>query len=82
MSIPDSKTGQSEFAHIFQRLAEDFKMTKGAVARSLSIERSYVSMILKGQRTPCKQLMEALRALEGRLMGGGDKGGEARQDGG
>jgi len=37
-------------------------------------------MILKGQRTPSKRLLEALRALEGRLKGGSDQNGCESQD--
>jgi hypothetical protein len=59
MNTPDPKAGQIEFAQIFERLAKEFKFAKADVARSLSIERSYVSMILNGQRKPGKRLLEA-----------------------
>jgi hypothetical protein len=56
--------GQIEFAVIFERLARDFKMTKGAVARVLRVERSYVTMLVSGKRTPHIRVLEAMRELE------------------
>ena len=70
MRIKVSTPEQIEFAQIFDRLAKDFNVTQGNIAKSLSIERSYVYMLIKGQRRPSKRLLESLRALEVRLRGG------------
>ena len=75
MSIPASNPIQIEFAQIFEQLAKEFKFTKADVARSLSIERSYVSMILNGQRKPSIRILEAMRGLENGLRAGGDQNG-------
>jgi hypothetical protein len=37
VSTPDSNAGKNEFAHIFERLAKDFKMTKAEIGRALLI---------------------------------------------
>ena len=52
MNTPTSSPEQIEFAQIFERLAKDFDMTKADVARALLINRSYVSMLVEGQREP------------------------------
>jgi hypothetical protein len=62
--------GQIEFAEIFERLARDFKMTKAAVARALRIERSYVTMLVSGERRPHFRILEAMRELEMRQRAG------------
>ena len=70
MNSPVLKSGQIEFAEIFERLARDFKMTKAAVARALRVERSYVTMLVSGKRTPHIRTLEAMRDLEMRKQAG------------
>jgi hypothetical protein len=67
---PVPTAGQIEFAEIFERLARDFKMTKAAVARALRVQRSYVTMLVSGQRTPHIRTLEAMRELELRQQAG------------
>jgi hypothetical protein len=67
---PVLTAGQIEFAEIFDRLARDFKMTKSAVARALRVERSYVTMLVSGQRSPHFRTLEAMRELEMRQQAG------------
>ena len=47
-------------------------MTKAAVARALRVERSYISMLLRGQRTPRLRVLESMRELELRLAAGAE----------
>ena len=70
MNTPVLTAGQIEFAEIFDRLEKQFKISKAAVARALRIERSYVSMLINGQRTPHIRTLEAMRELEKRMMAG------------
>ncbi len=70
MSATDSNAGQNEFAQIFERLAKDFKLTKAEVGRALLINRSYVSMLVEGQREPSIRILEAMRGLEKRMRKG------------
>ena len=70
MNNPVPTAGQIEFAEIFERLARDFKMTKAAVARALRVQRSYVTMLVSGQRTPHIRTLEAMRELELRQQAG------------
>ena len=59
---------QIEFAEIFERLEKEFNMSKADVARALRIERSYVSMLIKGQRTPHIRTLESMRELEKKML--------------
>ncbi len=61
---------QAEFSAIFGRLEKDHQLTKAAVARALRVERSYVTMLLRGQRTPHLRILESMRDLEQRLAVG------------
>ena len=61
---------QAEFSAIFGRLEKDHQLTKAAVARALRVERSYVTMLLRGQRTPHLRILESMRELEQRLSAG------------
>ena len=61
---------QAEFSAIFARLEKDHQLTKAAVARALRVERSYVTMLLRGQRTPHLRILESMRELEQRLAVG------------
>jgi len=61
---------QIEFAEIFERLERDFQISKADVARALTVERSYVSMLIKGQRTPHLRMLQAMRDFEKRLQAG------------
>jgi transcriptional regulator with XRE-family HTH domain len=70
VSATDSNAGQNEFAQIFERLAKDFKLTKAEVGRALLINRSYVSMLVEGQREPSIRILEAMRGLEKRMRKG------------
>ena len=70
MNGPVLTAGQIEFAEIFERLARDFKMTKGAVAHALRVERSYVTMLVSGKRIPPIRMLEAIRELEMRHQAG------------
>ena len=70
MSIPTSRPEQNEFAQIFERLAKAFKMTKADIARVILINRSYVSMLVEGQREPSIRILEAMRGLEKRMRKG------------
>ncbi len=72
MNTPVITAGQIEFAEIFERLERDFKISKAAVARALRIERSYVSMLIKGQRTPHIRVLQDMREYEKRLVSGRD----------
>jgi len=63
---------QIEFAEIFERLEKEFNTSKADVARALTIERSYVSMLIKGQRTPHLRTLQAMRDFEKRLRIGRD----------
>lgn len=72
MNTPVITAGQVEFAEIFERIERDFKISKAAVARALRIERSYVSMLIKGQRTPHMRVLQDMRELEKRLVAGRD----------
>ncbi len=72
MNTPVITAGQVEFADIFARLERDFKISKAAVARALRIERSYVSMLIKGQRTPHIRVLHDMRELEKRMVTGRD----------
>ncbi len=72
MNTPVITAGQVEFAEIFERLERDFQINKAAVARALRIERSYVSMLIKGQRTPHIRGLQDMRELEQRLLAGRD----------
>lgn len=80
MNTPVLTAGQVEFAEIFERLERDFKMTRADVARALHIERSYVSMLIKGQRTPHIRLLESMRALEKGLVASHDPATPAFED--
>jgi hypothetical protein len=64
VNTPVLTAGRLEFEEIFKRLERDFKMTKAAVARALLIERSYVTMLINGQRTPHIRLLHSMRTLE------------------
>jgi hypothetical protein len=66
VSSPVLTVEQIEFAEIFERLARDFKMTKAAVARALRVERSYITMLVSGQRSPGIRTLEDMRELEKR----------------
>lgn len=68
--MPALTPRQVEFAEIFEQLQRDFKVTKAAVARALRIERSYVTMLLNGQRTPRIRTLEAMREFATRLTAG------------
>ena len=70
MNTPVLTAGQIEFAGIFERLERDFKIRRADVARALLIERSYVSMLINGQRTPHIRTLESMRELEKRLLAG------------
>jgi transcriptional regulator with XRE-family HTH domain len=70
VNTPALSAGQLEFAGIFARLERKFKLTKAEVARELRIERSYVSMLIKGQRSPRPRILEDMRSLEKRLLAG------------
>ena len=59
---------QIEFAEIFERLEKTHQITKADVARALTIERSYVSMLIQGQRTPHLRTLQAMREYEQRLQ--------------
>jgi transcriptional regulator with XRE-family HTH domain len=72
VNTPVITAGQVEFAEIFERIERDFKISKAAVARALRIERSYVSMLIKGQRTPHMRVLQDMRELEKRLLAGRD----------
>lgn len=61
---------QIEFAEIFGRLEKEFNVSKAEVARALRIERSYVSMLIKGQRTPHIRTLESMRELEKKMFAG------------
>jgi transcriptional regulator with XRE-family HTH domain len=80
VSSPVLTAEQIEFAEIFERLERDFKMTKAAVSRALHIERSYVTMLIKGQRTPRIRTLEAMRELEKRQRVGDDESGAPEGD--
>ena len=58
---------QIEFAEIFERLEKEFEQSQADVARALRLERSYISMLLKGTRNPALRTIEDMRALEKRL---------------
>ena len=68
--MPALSDAQIEFAAIFGRLERKFKLTKAEVARELRIQRSYVSMLINGQRTPRNRVLEDMRSLEKRLLAG------------
>jgi hypothetical protein len=70
VNTPILTAGRLEFEEIFKRLERDFEMTRAAVARALLIERSYVTMLIKGQRTPHIRLLESMRALEKQMRAG------------
>jgi len=72
VNTPVITAGQVEFAEIFERLERDFKISKAAVARALRVERSYVSMLIKGQRTPHIRVLQDMRELEKRMVSGRD----------
>lgn len=68
MNTPIKTAEQIEFAEIFERLEKAFNMSKAEVARALLIERSYVSMLIKGQRTPRIRTLESMRELEKKML--------------
>ena len=68
VNIPIKTAEQIEFAEIFERLEKAFNMSKAEVARALLIERSYVSMLIKGQRTPGSRTLESMRVLEKKML--------------
>ena len=70
MNTPVLTAGRLEFEEIFKRLERDFKITRAAVARALLIERSYVTMLINGQRTPHIRLLEDMRELEKEMLAG------------
>lgn len=70
MNTPVKTVGQIEFAAIFDRLEKEFNLSKAEVARALLIERSYVSMLIKGQRTPHIRTLESMRELEKKMLAG------------
>ena len=70
MNTPVLTAGRLEFEEIFKRLERDFKMSKAAVARALLIERSYVTMLINGQRTPHIRLLESMRTFEKQMRTG------------
>lgn len=67
MNISTKTVEQIEFEEIFSRLESEFKLSQAAVARALMVERGYVSMLLKGRRTPSTRTLADMRALEKRL---------------
>jgi transcriptional regulator with XRE-family HTH domain len=71
---------QIEFAEIFERLEKAFNLSKADVARALRIERSYVSMLIKGQRTPHLRTLESMRELEKKMLAG--RSSEIAEEGG
>ena len=70
MNTPILTAGQLEFVEIFERLEREFKISKAAVARALRIERSYVSMLISGKRTPHIRILESMREFEKRMLAG------------
>jgi len=70
VNTPVLTAGRLEFEEIFKRLERDFKITRAAVARALLIERSYVTMLINGQRTPHIRLLESMRTLEKQMRAG------------
>jgi len=55
-------------------------MTKASVARALRVQRSYVTMLIHGDRTPHIRTLESMRALEKTLRAGGNPEGPAEED--
>jgi hypothetical protein len=70
VNTPVLTAGRLEFEEIFKRLERDFKITRASVARALLIERSYVTMLINGQRTPHIRLLESMRSLEKQMRAG------------
>ena len=70
MNTPVLTAGRLEFEEIFKRLEREFKLTRAAVARALLIERSYVTMLINGQRTPHIRLLESMRTFEKQMRAG------------
>lgn len=64
MSILVKTAEQIEFAEIFERLEKAFNISQSQVARALRVERSYISMLVKGKRTPRIRTLEDMRDLE------------------
>jgi transcriptional regulator with XRE-family HTH domain len=67
---PVKTAEQIEFTEIFERLEKEFNVSKAEVARALRVERSYVSMLIKGQRTPHIRTLESMRELEKKMFAG------------
>jgi len=65
---------QVEIAEIIERLETEQGLSKAEIARQLDIERAYVTMLAKGQRTPPPRTLNQMRALEGRLKGRPESG--------
>ena len=63
---------QIEFAEIFARMERNHKITQSTVARALRIERSYVSMLVNGLRSPHLRVLQDMRELEKLFLGGRD----------
>jgi transcriptional regulator with XRE-family HTH domain len=61
---------QIEFAAIFARLEKALDISRAEVARALRVERSYISMLINGQRTPRGRLLEDMRELEKEMLAG------------
>lgn len=80
MNTPVLTAGRLEFEEIFKRLEREFKMTKASVARALRVQRSYVTMLIHGDRTPHIRTLESMRALEKTLRAGGNPEGPAEED--
>lgn len=68
MTIPIEAAEEIEFARIFERLEKAFNISQAEVARALRVERSYVSMLIKGKRTPHLRTLESMRDLEKKMI--------------
>ena len=80
MNTPILTASQVEFVEIFERLEREFKISKAAVARALRIERSYVTMLISGKRTPHIRILESMRELEKRMLTGRQTEGPAEEE--
>lgn len=80
MNTPILTASQLEFVEIFERLEREFKISKAAVARALRIERSYVTMLISGKRTPHIRILESMREFEKRMLTGRQTEGPAEEE--
>jgi transcriptional regulator with XRE-family HTH domain len=80
VNTPILTASQLEFVEIFERLEREFKISKAAVARALRIERSYVTMLISGKRTPHIRILESMREFEKRMLTGRQTEGPAEEE--